>query len=1191
MAVVDVRDLTSLDSIDKLSELFRELNYEYVNSQLSTRHWKQETARLIYENDVRLLARHKDFHIVYCRIDPWRLATERPIVNQLLKENPYLLVVFSDKSQRNWHFVNIKYDEEIKNRRLFRRIVIGQDERLHTAAERINLLEVLNEETPTLELQTKHDEAFDVEKVTKIFHEDYEQLFNSVVNAIRGRESYSHAHKFTHLLFNRIMFLYFIQRKGWLKGINGKTDKDFVHNLWEHYRTNYSKRPNTFYDDCLKPLFFDAMKNPRKHGFKYSRRLPPELLNVYLDMPHLNGGLFQEDEDVDDIDFQVPDDVFQELVGRNGLLQHYNFTVREDLPLDYEVALDHDMLGSVYESAVNEDERGEAGMFYTHRTEVDLMCRSSVMQFLDGFNILPQDELIRFVFNADYPEEIPAVRTEQLHQIRDKIREAKVVDPACGSGAFLVGMLKVLTGMLRTIHKKLGEPLDMFKERRRMIGQNLYGVDVKSWAVKICELRLWLTLVVEADDSKIDLHNGPLLPNLDYNIRQGDSLVEEIVKGKQLVLRNQYAEPNISSRTKRLITEIQGLKADFFEGKTGSSKRDIETKKRDFIKSFLKEEQEQLQKQMTRVRRGEEEQMKQSQWEFARTSEQTKLTLRRAQDERRRIEEKIAELERRFDDCKLVLNELSNTGERGYFLWDLDFAEVFYNRHGFDIVIGNPPYVRQEAIAPPTKNEEDYDPDKWRELKREYKEELIESVQLHWKDFNPNRKADLYVYFYLHGLALLRPGGSFCFITSNSWLDVGYGAVLQEFLLKHIEVAAIFDNQVKRSFASADVNTVISLFRRPENRNQWLKIRDQHLSRFVAFKKPFEICITAENLVKIFKATEVTKEEHFRLYPVPYNQLFEEGKEEKEEETTIITGGMQGKYTGGKWGGKYLRAPDIFFAILEKGKGKFVELRKFGNLKRGVTTGINEFFYLSDKQTKEWKIEKEFLKLAIVSPRDCESIHINRNQVKRHVFLCHKDKKELKGTNALRYIELGESRKFHKKPSFSNNKKWYSLRENPLSDIILYKHIGDKEYPLKNDSCFVNNVLYEVGLFDKKDLNGLLSFLSSSFIFLFEELQGQVGLGEGALVLKVPDWEKCPVFKINFKDERFFRREIKPIFEELGIDPSKPIREQEPKPLPDRAELDKIVFDEIGLTEQERKEVYWAMCELVKKRLEKAKSV
>ena len=189
------------------------------------------------------------------------------------------------------------------------------------------------------------------------------------------------------------------------------------------------------------------------------------------------------------------------------------------------------------------------------------------------------------------------------------------------------------------------------------------------------------------------------------------------------------------------------------------------------------------------------------------------------------------------------------------FVWDIAFVEIFSDdKRGFDIVIGNPPYVRQENIADPKlPREEGAIPDN----KKAYKTKLARAVYQAFprffgykreKDIKPDNpspavshkldaKSDLYIYFYFHGLSLLNSKGSFCFITSNSWLDVGYGKDLQRFLLKHCRIKQIIDNQSRRSFASADVNTVICLFSAPdEMRRSGL----DEIARFVMFKTPFE---------------------------------------------------------------------------------------------------------------------------------------------------------------------------------------------------------------------------------------------------------------------------------------------------------------------------------------------------------------
>ena len=251
--------------------------------------------------------------------------------------------------------------------------------------------------------------------------------------------------------------------------------------------------------------------------------------------------------------------------------------------------------------------------------------------------------------------------------------------------------------------------------------------------------------------------------------------------------------------------------------------------------------------------------------------------------------------------------------------------------------------------------------------------------------------------------------------------------MLQQLLLEEIEIKAIFDNQAKRSFSSADVNTVISLFRRPDKViSITSQRRENHLARFVAFKKPFEVCLTADNLVAILKENRVETTDDYRLYPISQGDLFHEGVEKTEQET-MLKSKMTGKYTGGKWGGKYLRAPDIFFTILEKGKGKLVRLGDIAEVRFGIKTGANEFFYLDQEKIDEWGIEEEFLRPVIKSPRECRSILIKPEDLKYKVFMCHKERERLRGTAALEYIDWGEKKGFHERPSCRGRPRWWDL--------------------------------------------------------------------------------------------------------------------------------------------------------------------
>jgi len=262
------------------------------------------------------------------------------------------------------------------------------------------------------------------------------------------------------------------------------------------------------------------------------------------------------------------------------------------------------------------------------------------------------------------------------------------------------------------------------------------------------------------------------------------------------------------------------------------------------------------------------------------------------------------------------------------------------------LIIANPPYVRQERIEDLTNFYS----------KKKYKEKLIEQTKLDWSyDFKgklikspiPQRfdkKCDLYVYFYLKGLKLLNPDGVLCYISSNSWLDVGYGKILQEILLKRFPIVAIYDNQVKRSFKHADINTIIAILKAPKTKDFDKEIKENEVS-FVMFKKPFEEIMFSEVFIDLEKK-EGFKEypegkrretEIFRIHKINQKELYEFGKDKK-----------TGEYIGNKWGGKYLRAPEIYWIILKKGRDKLVRLGDIAEVRRGFTTGANEFFYVED---------------------------------------------------------------------------------------------------------------------------------------------------------------------------------------------------------------------------------------------------
>ncbi len=276
-------------------------------------------------------------------------------------------------------------------------------------------------------------------------------------------------------------------------------------------------------------------------------------------------------------------------------------------------------------------------------------------------------------------------------------------------------------------------------------------------------------------------------------------------------------------------------------------------------------------------------------------------------------------------------------------------------------------------------------------------------------------------------------------------------------------------------------------------------------------------------------------------------------------------------------------------------KHKIKNLGNFKSVKEIKEAGLRIVY--NKKDDSYWLIEEEFLKPVIKSPRECKSILIKKEDLKYKVFMCHKSKEELKGTKALDYIKWGEKQGYHKRPTCASRERWWDLGEREEAPILVSAKVGERYVVYLNiDRCLEDKILYGVIPKDKINTNRIVLMLNSVISRLFMELLSRQLTGSQAIAdIDVNVWEKVPLIDVNFIkasiNDELFRRKIYSIFTELGFDPTKPIREQEPNPLPDRKALDDIVFDALGLTEQERKEVYWAVAELVKNRLDKARSV
>ena len=1033
-------------------------------------------------------------------------------------------------------------------------------------------------------------ETFSLEAVTDEFYKEFKNMFDALAAAMQGTDDISLKQDFALLFAVRVIFLGFVQKKGWL-GDNPK----FLQDFWEEYRQSGST--DTFYKDWLEPLFFEALSSPPWRKVAYGHAPFSAKTQKVLQMaPYLNGELFKRKQGVDDQGLWIPDEPIGNFL---DFLFQYNFTVEENELNDEELELNPEFLGIIFERITNKDQ----GAIYTPRAEVDLMCRLALVKWLEQTTDIERKDLYRLFFREagtgeayDEYQKQGDFSPNEIRTLIDRLENVTVCDPAAGSGAFEVGMLQVLEQVLENLYSRNNTPedlknsaLDSYERKKAIIANSLYGVEVKRWAVWINHLRLWLTLFVDMpDDSKYSFE--PLLPNLTFKVRTGDSLVQRI--GSKTFPVQWHA--NLSEGIKPKIKQLKQKKRDFFYNKNKDYLL-IEQEELNVFRAILDEEVKSRQEHLNWLNQRQ-------QTLFQTNPEQIELNFTEETEETEALRSR---LEAEIDELHAQKQSLKN--ERP-FIWSIEFAEIFFDRGGFDIIIGNPPYVRQEEISDPNGTLKTQD----------YKDALLEMLRFDFPDYfaksraqtdqfktgrKPSGRSDLYTYFYIRSLRLLNRQGVHVFICSNSWLDVDYGAWLQEFFLRQAPLYLVIDNHARRSFARADINTVITVAGTPT------KVKQDHTVRFVAFKQPFEDVVLSDNMLAIEQAMTTLRNEHFRVFPITVGELLREGAEANQNLSQLDVSKVakenlahHGKYAGDKWGGKYLRAPDIFFTILEKGKDKLVRLGEIAEVCRGITTGANDFFYLEPlapgsqpgllrvRNGAGWEgeIEEEFLKPVIKSPRECRSIVIKLEDLKYRIFMCHKSKAELKSTRALEYIEWGEKQGYHFRSTLRSRQRWWDLGKRELSGLHFNYLIYDVGKTFIGDLYFSDN-FHDIYL--SKDY---AVSLNSMVFFLFQNVIGRANFGGG--LTKIQTYELKRLGLLNLKaniPNDIFDNGYFSVFLESGIDPESedPIAEQEPNPLPDRKALDDIVFDALGLTEDERKKVYRAVCQLVWERISKARSV
>ena len=812
-------------------------------------------------------------------------SMQRAFVKSLLENSNCagaLVAFYTDAAPSRWRLSMVRMDYGFTNGKISVELtpakrysyLVGEGEPCHTAKERLYPIFVEDDVGPGLD---DLEEAFSVEAVTKEFFAQYREKYLSVKEFLEHntdfvREAASrgfNSEQFAKKLMGQLVFLYFIQKKGWL-GVNafpkilseraykdaffqpgqkpkelmprvyrkdatgeirldasalrglsdddeialskivqggawGDGPKDFMRQLFNDCK----KRGKNFFDDYLEPLFYE--------GLNQNRGDEAFFLPLHSRIPFLNGGLFEELEGYDwkNNDFCIPDELFSN-ADENGrdadgildVFDRYNFTMVEDEPMEREVAVDPEMLGKVFENLLDVKDRKSKGAFYTPREIVHYMCQESLIRYLSHKTGIADGDIRKFILYGEYFREEDVKKTKPVYQdgkkhhvfdknkvlempetifnyqknvnrlqeLDDLLANVTVLDPAVGSGAFPLGMLTEIVKARETLTSYMSIELNRFQKhtlrsdrntyrmKRETIKNSIFACDLEASASDITKLRLWLSLVIDnqiraEENEEFGYTTKPReLPNLDCNIICGNSLVDAF-HGIKLITENS-ALGNLSAMRQGAL-----LYDDHFATQIHR----------------LISMQDRLYDEKTRV---EKERIKK---EIQEIYDETILTNLNGSQQAMNA----------YYECK-------NDVTKPFILWQLMFPKVFRDNGGFDIVIGNPPYIQLQTKIDDNTGEKLGD----------------QFAELGFQTFE--KRGDIYCLFYEKGYQLLSRGGVLTYITSNKWMRAGYGEKLRSFFAQRTNPVRLIDFGKQKIFASATVDVNILMFTKSENKEQTL---------------------------------------------------------------------------------------------------------------------------------------------------------------------------------------------------------------------------------------------------------------------------------------------------------------------------------------------------------------------------------
>ncbi|MFT4244814.1 MAG: Eco57I restriction-modification methylase domain-containing protein, partial [Candidatus Woesearchaeota archaeon] len=1055
------------------------------------------------------------------------------------------IVAFYDE-QKDWRFSFVKLEYHLikdeKGNLTTRKeltpakrysYLVGPNEPNHTCKKQF--VELLSSEhDPLLE---EIEKAFGIEKVTKEFFEEYKKRFldlkeslervienDEVVKAefikIAGEEHLErYVIEFSKKLLGQIVFLYFLQKKGWL-GVKkddlgrfrdwGTGPKDFMRRLFNREYCSY----NNFFNDVLEPLFYNTLAIKRNDDFsdKFDCKIP-----------FLNGGLFEPLDGYDwmNTNIYIENSIFADIF---NTFDTFNFTVKEDEPLEKEVAVDPEMLGKVFENLLEVTDRKSKGAFYTPREIVHYMCQQSLINYLETNSSIPRKDIEKFIQEGDttidstiraksqikkFEErlkrgeiqgdsfkraiedayknvELPKSISTQFEKVDTLLREIKVVDPAVGSGAFPVGMMNEIVKARSILSIYFDTARDVSEIKRECIENSLYGVDIMPSAVDICQLRFWLSLVVD----EVDRKKIKPLPNLDNKIMCGNSLLEEF-EGVKLFDDSllDYEVRDITPEIERINDEIRALNEKSgliargkLKGTIKEVDREIRKLERKRNNLTLKPEIKETNLTLTnfdKIQRDEAKiklrKLKAKQKEFFNSFDR---------DTKKQLKQEIEKLEWELIEATLKqqgneeaikkLNSIMKSKSKPFFLWKLYFAEVFQRENpGFDVVIGNPPYVGEKG-----------------------NKEIFQEIKNGFLGKFHQGKMDLFYFFFHLSLDIGRKKSSIAFITTNYYttatggnnlrtdfknraviknlIDFNELRIFESALGQHNMITILLKDNIKNSISS----NLITKRRGIANSfilNKILDLKDDETDYFLI--KQEDLYESNQNYIRL-QGINNELDKHSSLL-----QKIIKNKTHNLEQICYIHQGL--KSNSDKITSKHISLyPDLTENNIKKGEGIFIISKKnslLDKLNDLEKTFIKPFFKNSDIKKYFTKNKPEEFVIFITNSNYInEKNHPNLFKHFNKYISVLKNRAEVEPRGRIKLFSLTRPRQEYMYPSdkivapFKSKGNIFGYNQNEwyASGDVYYLNLKNKNFNLRYILSILNSKLFEVWLYKKGKRKG-----------------------------------------------------------------------------------------------------------------------